>query len=94
MALVITGKHIYDFTNDKGQRFSGIKLHCVQELPSPTEGRLTEVISIGIDKPAYPMAAGFPFGAVVNPVYNKYGKVDDFILKSLPEDDKEPAGKK
>ena len=86
MAFIITGRHMYDFTNDKNQRFTGVKLHCLQELSSPTEGQLTEVISVGSDKPIYPMAIGFPFGAVVTPIYNKYGKVNEFILKSVPGD--------
>ena len=79
MAFIITGKHMYDFTNDKNQRFTGVKLHCLQELSSPTEGQL---------------AIGFPFGAVVTPIYNKYGKVDDFILKSVPGDEAKEQPKK
>ena len=49
---------------------------------------------MGSDKPIYPMAIGFPFGAVVTPIYNKYGKVDDFILKSVPGDEAKEQPKK
>lgn len=86
MALKLVGKKAYDYTNDKGDRYTGIKLHCVQEVASPVEGYLTEVIPVGSTKPIYSQANEFPFGTVFNPVYNRYGKIEDFILKSLPGD--------
>lgn len=92
MALKVVGKRYYDFTNDKNQRFTGVKLHCIQEFSTQKEGFLTEVISVGSDKPVYPIADELIFGTVITPVYNRYGRIDDIIVKSLPGD--EASGKK
>lgn len=94
MALKIMGKKYYDFTNTEKQRFTGLKLHCIQECASPTEGYLVEVVSIGSNKPIYSQVDAFPFGTVITPVYNRYGKIEDIILKSLPGDDPAPGSQK
>lgn len=92
MALKLMGKKYYDYTNDKNQRYTGVKLHCIQELSTPQEGFLTETVSVGSQKPIYYQCDTLPFGSVFTPVYDRYGRIQDIILKSLPED--APAGKK
>ncbi|MCI9438646.1 MAG: hypothetical protein HFH85_16090 [Lachnospiraceae bacterium] len=87
MALKIMGKKYYDFTNTEKQRFTGLKLHCIQEFPSPTEGYLVEIVSIGSSKAIYTQVDSFPYGTIITPVYNRYGKIEDVILKSLPGDE-------
>lgn len=86
MALKLMGKKTYDYTNDKGIRYTGIKLHCIQQYSTPQEGFLTETVSVGTSKPIFPMADGFEFGTIFTPVYDKYGRINDLILVSLPED--------
>ena len=86
MALKLVGKKAYDYTNEKVDRYTGIKVHCVQEHASPLEGYLVETISVSSTKPIFSQANEFPFGTVFTPVYDRYGKIQDMILKSLPED--------
>lgn len=88
MALVIKGKHAYNFKNKENQQISGIQLHCLQQHPSPTEGYLVEVLSIVWTKPIYPMAEQLPLESVITPIYNKYGKIEDIVLVSKPGDEK------
>lgn len=87
MALVVLGKRGYNFTKD-GQTFIGVKLHCREEFPAPDVGYLTEVLSVGDRKSIYHTVLSLPFGAVITPIYDKYGKIQDIIVKSLPEEDK------
>lgn len=91
MALKILGKKYYDFTSKEGQRVQGLKLHCVQDQPSSTEGFLTELISVGFNKPIYTTVDSYPFGTLITPVYNRYGSIEDVILVSLPEGTKKAA---
>lgn len=84
MALIIKGRKNIDFHNKEGEHIQGVKLHCIYQESSPTEGQLCELIFVGINKPIYPTACQFPFGTVITPVYNRNGKVDDFILRELP----------
>lgn len=86
MALKLVGKKSYDYTNDKGVRYTGIKLHCVQQHATSQEGFLTEIVSVGTNKPIYSQANEYAFGTIFTPVYDKYGRIQDLILVSLPED--------
>lgn len=88
MALVLLGKKYYDYTNEKGQRFQGVKLHCIQQNSTPAEGTLTEVVSVGSNKPIYATVESFPFETVITPIYNRYGRVDDIVVVSYPGDGK------
>lgn len=85
MALVLMGKRYYDFTNDKDQNFKGVKLHCIQEFESQQEGTLTEVISVNTRHPIYHVADQLLFGTVFTPVYNRYGRMEDIIVKAEPD---------
>lgn len=84
MALVLMGRKFYDFTNDKGQNYKGIKLHCLQEFATPQEGTLTEVVSVSENNPAYAVAVAMPFNCLFTPVYNRYGRIDDLIVRDEP----------
>lgn len=88
MALRVLGRKHYDYTNEKGQRYTGVKLHCVQVNSTPEEGFLTEVVSVGSSKPIYPVAVSLPFESVITPIYNRFGKIDDIVLVSRPGDEK------
>lgn len=85
MALVLMGKRYYDFTNDKDQNFKGVKLHCIQEFSTQNEGTLTDVISVNSRSPIYHIADQLEFGTVFTPVYNRYGRMEDIVVKALPE---------
>lgn len=91
MALKVVGKKYYDFTNKEGQRVQGLKLHCLQEHPTPDEGYLTELVSVGISKPIYSQADSIAFGSIITPVYNRYGSLQDIILVSMPDDKKKAS---
>lgn len=86
MALKLVGKKAYDYTNEKGQNYTGIKMHCVQDRPSETEGYLVETISVGTNKPVFATADDLPFGTIFTPVYDRYGRIQDIMIVSLPGD--------
>lgn len=89
MAYVYLGKKPYKFTNkEDGVVYTGIRMHCIAEVPAPGEGQLTEVFSIGTNKSGFANADSLPFGSIVNPVYNRFGKVDDIIVISRPDEKK------
>lgn len=81
MALIYIGKHYYDYTNDKGENYKGVHLHCIPEYKSPAEGLLSEVLKVRNISSIYPLADGLKIGSKINPIYDKYGRVADIILQ-------------
>lgn len=94
MALIYLGKKPYTWTNpDTKITYSGIKMHCMQELPSPGEGYLTDVVKIPVNSAIYPTAESLPFKTVFTPVYDRYGRIADIIVKSYPDENGKNPGK-
>lgn len=91
MALVVLGRKTYNFTDSKsGQQVQGVKIHCREQYSTPDNGYLTETIGAKIQYPLYQALMSVPFGAVITPVYNKYGSATDIIIVSESEE-KPPA---
>ncbi|AXF52335.1 MAG: hypothetical protein [Inoviridae sp.] len=95
MALVVIGRKPYDFPDKQnpGQRIVGVKIHCVDEISSPEFGQLTEIIGAKIQYPLYTKLMQLPIGAVIVPIYNKYGSPTDIIVQSVPDGEKSDGKK-
>lgn len=89
MAVFVVGKKYYDWTNpDDKKRYQGLKLHVVDELENPKSGKLVDTVKVSDMSPVYPLADSIPFGSLVTIVYDKYGRPQDFIMKSSPDGQK------
>lgn len=84
--MKVVGRRKYQFTNkETGEMIVGVSLHCLENSPDPSEGQLATTLSVVSAKPCYSLALGIPFGSEVTPVYNKYGKVDDILIRDTPD---------
>lgn len=83
MAFIVVGRKPYDFPDQKnpGQRIVGVKVHCIDEVATPDQGQLTEIIGAKIQYPLYTKLMNLSFGDVIIPVYNKYGSPTDIIIQ-------------
>lgn len=82
MALILVGRSDYQFTTKEGTLITGTMLHCLDNVSADGKGYRVDKFSLSNTKPAYATAQTIPLGAVVTPVYNRYGKVDDIIWKT------------
>lgn len=75
----VVGKQNVDFSNDKGERIEGIKLHILG-TDKNVSGQcvFTEFVSPNSD--CYDMANDLIVGSAVTLVYNRKGKVEEIIL--------------
>lgn len=82
--MEVVGRRGYEMKNDDGV-YTGVTLHCIEAGPTPESGRLCVKVSIGTRKPGYEKACSVPFGSVITPVYNRFGKTEDIIINSTPD---------
>lgn len=86
MAVKIVGKQNVDFSNDKGERIQGIKLHILGSDRN-VNGWAVFTEFINPSSSAYNTALDLPLDSFVTLVYNRKGKVDEIIkCKDVPED--------
>lgn len=91
MALKLVGRFESEFeAQDHSGKIRGVNLHCIETEEDPRGGLRVERLYIHERRPGYLTSQGIPFGSIVTPVYNRYGKVDDLIWKS-PDTVKQPA---
>lgn len=82
MALILAGRNESSFKGSDGNQVTGITLHLLEDIPDPVNGTHVERFYIHEKKPGYETAKTIPFGSVITPVYNRYGKVEDIIWKT------------
>lgn len=88
MALTVVGTVPYRTTID-GSTYLGITIHCV-EPAKPEKGGIGQTcfsFSVGSTKPGYVNAIRVVPGDTVNPIFNRYGKVEDVSIVSVPSPD-------
>jgi len=82
--MKVIGKKPYEFTaKDSGIVYNGLTLFCLDNLPAPGVGQYAEKISVGKDKECYNLAVSLEIGDEVTPIYSKFGKVTDLLIKKI-----------
>ena len=78
--MKLIGKKTYDVQNN-GASYHGITCHCVEPATPPAVGQLCVTFSVGDTKPGYPVVQSLQVGDEITPVYNRFGKVDDVVIR-------------
>ncbi|AXH73577.1 MAG: hypothetical protein [Inoviridae sp.] len=85
MALKLVGRHESEFVAKDGSgMIKGINLHCVDTEEDPVHGSRVERLYIHSAKPGYESSKGIPFGSILTPIYNRFGKVEDITWREAP----------
>lgn len=82
--MKVVGRKKYSFASKDGGLVTGVSLHCLEKAADPSEGEVALTLSVSSTKACYGTVLSVPFGSEITPVYNRYGKVDDILLKPNP----------
>lgn len=82
MSTKIVGKQKIDYLpKGETERVVGVKLHCVCDTNDEKfEGLRTETYFISGKNPMYDQCAGFPVGAEISVIFNRYGRAESISL--------------
>ena len=78
--MKVVGRKDYSMVKD-GVTYNGVTVHCLEPAVPPAVGSLCVHLSVGTNKPGYLVASTLEPGMEVVPVYNRFGKVEDLIVK-------------
>lgn len=76
--MELIGFQVMDFTGNEGGRVTGVRLHCIDSEIPAGRGAGKSVYSVFLSSDKCPKIP--PLGAILNFVYNRFGKVDHFDI--------------